>query len=118
MVSLTDRSLDGLGTDESVWSACTELRGLTPCSVPPPDSGRVVVVAPHPDDEVLGAGGALASLAARGTRVLLVAVTEGEASTPERARGIAKSSSARISSRRRGARYDSFCHRFTQTPRR
>ncbi len=85
MVILTDRSLDGPGTDESVWSACAELRELTPFSVPPPGSGRVVVVAPHPDDEVLGAGGALASLAARGARLLLVAVTDGEASDPERA---------------------------------
>lgn len=85
MVTLTDRSLDGPGTDESVWSACTELRELTPYSVPSPDSGRVVVVAPHPDDEILGAGGALASLVARGTRVLLVAVTDGEASAPKRA---------------------------------
>ena len=86
MVILTARSLDGPGTDESVWSACTELRELTPYSVPPPDSGRVVVVAPHPDDEVLGAGGALASLAVRGARLLLVAVTDGEASDPERGR--------------------------------
>jgi LmbE family N-acetylglucosaminyl deacetylase len=85
MASLTDRSLDGPGTDESVWSACTELRALSPYSVRPPDSGRVVVVAPHPDDEVLGAGGTIASLATRGTRVFLVAVTDGEASAPERA---------------------------------
>ncbi len=44
-----------------------------------------MVVAPHPDDETLGAGGTTAALAARGARVVLVAVTDGEASTPERA---------------------------------
>lgn len=41
---------------------------------------RFVVVAPHPDDEVLGVGGILSTLARTGTEILLVAVTEGEAS--------------------------------------
>jgi LmbE family N-acetylglucosaminyl deacetylase len=39
-----------------------------------------VIVAPHPDDEILGAGGTLARLAASGTEIVLVAVTDGEAS--------------------------------------
>jgi LmbE family N-acetylglucosaminyl deacetylase len=41
-----------------------------------------VVVAPHPDDEVLAAGGALAVAAASGRSLLVVAVTEGGASHP------------------------------------
>jgi len=41
--------------------------------------GTVVVVAPHPDDETLGAGGMLYDLSARGWRVVIVAVTDGEA---------------------------------------
>jgi LmbE family N-acetylglucosaminyl deacetylase len=56
---------------------------------------RVVVVAPHPDDEVLAVGGTVATLAARGHEVLVVAVTDGEGShphsgtwTPERLRSI------------------------------
>jgi LmbE family N-acetylglucosaminyl deacetylase len=41
-----------------------------------------VVVAPHPDDETLGAGGTLAAWAADGGEVAVVAVTDGEASHP------------------------------------
>ena len=42
------------------------------------------MVAPHPDDEVLGAGGTLALLADRDVPVTVVAVTDGEASHPGR----------------------------------
>ncbi len=90
MAGLTKHSLDGIGNDESVWLACAELRCLDRCAVEPPDSGRVVVIAPHPDDEILGAGGTTAALAARGARVVLIAVTDGEASTPERAEELRK----------------------------
>lgn len=41
---------------------------------------RLVVVAPHPDDEVLMCGGVLALHAQRGGEVLVLAVTDGEAS--------------------------------------
>ena len=41
-----------------------------------------MVVAPHPDDEVLGVGGLLATLAAAGVPVDLLAVTDGDASHP------------------------------------
>jgi LmbE family N-acetylglucosaminyl deacetylase len=44
--------------------------------------GRVVVVAPHPDDEVLAVGGSMLQLAKRGFSVLVVAVTDGEAAQP------------------------------------
>jgi LmbE family N-acetylglucosaminyl deacetylase len=43
----------------------------------------VVVVAAHPDDEVLGVGGTMALLAAVGTRLRLIAVSDGEASHPD-----------------------------------
>jgi LmbE family N-acetylglucosaminyl deacetylase/GT2 family glycosyltransferase len=39
--------------------------------------GRVVVVAPHPDDEVIGCGGAIAMHAERGDAVTVVLVTDG-----------------------------------------
>lgn len=46
-----------------------------------PDVGRtLVVLAPHPDDEVLGCGGLLRWAVGRGVAVRLVAVTDGEAS--------------------------------------
>jgi LmbE family N-acetylglucosaminyl deacetylase len=41
---------------------------------------RVVVVAPHPDDEILACGGLLARHAQQGGRTAIVAVTDGEAS--------------------------------------
>ena len=39
----------------------------------------VLVVAPHPDDEVLGVGGTMARLAGEGERVTVAVVTRGEA---------------------------------------
>lgn len=42
--------------------------------------GRVVVLAPHPDDESLGCGGLLAALARRGEEVRVVFASDGEGS--------------------------------------
>ncbi|MEO6662896.1 MAG: PIG-L family deacetylase [Rubrivivax sp.] len=47
-----------------------------------PEGSRAVVVAPHPDDEVIGCGALLAAHARRGGRTLVLAVTDGEASHP------------------------------------
>jgi N-acetylglucosamine malate deacetylase 1 len=41
------------------------------------DSARVLVVAPHPDDEVLGAGGTIARLSDAGAEVVVGIVTKG-----------------------------------------
>lgn len=49
----------------------------------PPVRGRAVVVAPHPDDEVLGCGGLLCWLATASVVTEIVAVTDGEGSHPE-----------------------------------
>lgn len=43
----------------------------------PLDASRIVIVAPHPDDEVLGPGGLLATASDRGAEIVLVAVTDG-----------------------------------------
>jgi LmbE family N-acetylglucosaminyl deacetylase len=40
--------------------------------------GKTLVIAPHPDDEVLGAGGTIARLAAQGNEVYVAVVTEGK----------------------------------------
>ncbi len=44
---------------------------------------RVVVVAAHPDDETLGAGGLIVAAAAAGLHVDVVVLTDGEASHPD-----------------------------------
>lgn len=51
--------------------------------VPEPREGveRVLVIAPHPDDEVLGAGGAIAQFISGGHQVLVVFITNGDANT-------------------------------------
>lgn len=46
----------------------------------PPLPQRVLLVSPHPDDEVIGAAGLLVRLRAQEVPVCLVAVTDGEAS--------------------------------------
>jgi LmbE family N-acetylglucosaminyl deacetylase len=48
---------------------------------------EILVVAAHPDDETLGFGAALATLAGLGARVQVVAVSDGGASHPGRDRG-------------------------------
>ncbi len=48
-----------------------------------PEEGPLLVVSPHPDDEVLGAGGLIHTWCARGFPVTLVSVTDGEGAYPE-----------------------------------
>ncbi|MDT7745657.1 MAG: hypothetical protein QOE59_4735 [Actinomycetota bacterium] len=78
------RDLTGPGTTEERWRASGLLAALpriTPGELRP--AGRAVVVAPHPDDETLGAGGTLAAWAAvADLPVTVVAVTDGEGSHP------------------------------------
>lgn len=61
------------------WLAQAGMRALVLHDLLPP-TWRLVVVAPHPDDEVLACGGLLSMHAECGGAVLLVAVTDGEAS--------------------------------------
>jgi LmbE family N-acetylglucosaminyl deacetylase len=51
-----------------------------------PPGERVLVLAPHPDDETLGCGGTLKRLCTMGKEVMVVFLTEGEKADPE-ARG-------------------------------
>ena len=65
------------GTPENTWSGRTDF--------PPLDDGgcpALVLVAPHPDDEILGVGGWASALAASGVPVTILSVTDGEASHP------------------------------------
>lgn len=70
---------------EQAWAAM--LRAARPAMAPgqamrpwQPGSGPVVVVAPHPDDETLGAGGVIALHAQAGDAVAVIALTDGRAS--------------------------------------
>ncbi|MGB2949988.1 MAG: PIG-L deacetylase family protein [Rhodococcus sp. (in: high G+C Gram-positive bacteria)] len=67
-----------LGTPESEWACWDHV-------YPALDLSRcreMIVVAPHPDDEVLGVGGLMAMAAATGITVTVLAVTDGGASHP------------------------------------
>jgi LmbE family N-acetylglucosaminyl deacetylase len=64
-------------TQEAVWM---EVLGGIPSWHPP--LAHTVVIAPHPDDETLGAGGLIAAQRRRGVPVLILGVTDGEAAYP------------------------------------
>lgn len=51
-----------------------------PALLPGPPPGPVVCIAPHPDDETIGCGGALARHAERGDAVTVLVATSGERS--------------------------------------
>jgi LmbE family N-acetylglucosaminyl deacetylase len=70
--------IDAPGTDEARWSAWPVLDALPQAGLA--GLASAVVVAAHPDDEVLGAGGLISMLAAAGARLRLIAVTDGERS--------------------------------------
>jgi LmbE family N-acetylglucosaminyl deacetylase len=48
-----------------------------------PSAAHIVVVAPHPDDETLGAGGLISWCVQRTKRVTIISVTDGEGACPE-----------------------------------
>ena len=39
---------------------------------------RVLVIAPHPDDEIIGCGGTMAQHVEKGDRIFVIYVTSGE----------------------------------------
>ncbi len=73
--------IEGRGTPEEEWLPYLESLAMPRLALDPRPA-QAVVVAPHPDDEILGVGGLIALLAAAGTRVDVVSVTDGEASHP------------------------------------
>ncbi len=75
-----DRVIVGGGTPEADWQAWPLFDRLPVLAIT--GCHRAVVVAPHPDDETLGLGGLIATLLAAGTPVVVLALTDGEASHP------------------------------------
>lgn len=78
------RVIRGRGTTEAAWRACSHLGTLPGVTLDTlvPVGRRAVVVAPHPDDEVLGAGGLMSQMAQAGRDLLILPVTDGTASHP------------------------------------
>ncbi|WP_339488676.1 PIG-L deacetylase family protein [Pseudomonas sp. EL_65y_Pfl2_R95] len=74
--------IQGQGTPFSAWQCSSELANIPAITVAEllPPGSRVVIVAPHPDDEILGCGGLLAQIAHHDVTVRIVAVTDGEGS--------------------------------------
>ena len=81
---IADRHIAGRGTPDADWQAWPGLAALSPLTAAElaPAGGRAIIIAPHPDDEVLACGGLLQLLHAQGTRTVLLAVTDGTASHP------------------------------------
>src|ERR1700761_4240360 len=65
------------GTAESRWQEALLGREWLP------EQGLLIVVAPHPDDETLGAGGLIHTWARHELPIVIISVTDGEAACPE-----------------------------------
>jgi LmbE family N-acetylglucosaminyl deacetylase len=78
-VATGEGDLSQAGTPEIYWAGLE----ATPWTPPP---GPLVVLAPHPDDETLGAGGLMYTWATvHHFPVTIISVTDGEAACPENA---------------------------------
>lgn len=82
MATMTSRALGGLGQSRDEWAAAIEHCPLIAVTRLMAVHQRAVIVAPHPDDEVLGSGGLIALLALQGYSVSLMAVCDGTHSHP------------------------------------
>ncbi|QYF73569.1 PIG-L family deacetylase [Cryobacterium sp. PAMC25264] len=71
---------NGGGTSEEVWQGADWAVRARPLTLSGCD--RLVVVAAHPDDESLGAGGLIVAAAAQGIPVTVIVASNGEASHP------------------------------------
>jgi len=68
-----------MGTDTGVIPQESE---LVPYHLSPPPGERVVVLAPHPDDETFGCGGALRLLVGAGKKIMVMFLTSGDRGDP------------------------------------
>ena len=81
---VNDRVIYGEGTTVETWQNWQGLQQLPPLDLKTcfPKERRVCILAPHPDDEILGCGGLIQQLVQQGNHILIVAVTNGTASHP------------------------------------
>ncbi len=82
MASLTDREIRDKGTPDSQWLPWLAEQNISQITLADlaADAQRLVVLAPHPDDEILACGGLLAGWTLQGHAPKVIAVTDGEAS--------------------------------------
>lgn len=79
----TGIGLGDRGTPAADWDRWLAARAADPEVVVPAGCRRLIVVAPHPDDEILGVGVTASRFAAAGVDVTVLAVTDGDASHPD-----------------------------------
>ncbi|MGI8666111.1 MAG: PIG-L deacetylase family protein [Jatrophihabitans sp.] len=79
-----DRRIVGEGTPAKLWQQSPQWLAMAPATVSElvAPGRRLVVIAPHPDDEILGSAGLLRGCVELGRMVMVIAVTDGEASHP------------------------------------
>lgn len=77
-----DRIISGEGTSKVRWLEAFKQHPLDLLDVQLFRSKRVVIVAPHPDDEVLGCGGLMQQLVEENCRIIILAATNGTQSHP------------------------------------
>jgi LmbE family N-acetylglucosaminyl deacetylase len=88
MAAVIPPVINGSGRSEQEWSHSSRLQSLAETSVSRllADAQRLVIVSPHPDDEVLGCGGLIASIgvqAGGSLPVLILSASDGEAAYVE-----------------------------------
>lgn len=77
-----DRVIFGEGTDKEQWVNAFKDHPLDSLDLELFKSKRVVIVAPHPDDEILGCGGLMQQLKEQGCHIVVLAATNGTQSHP------------------------------------
>ncbi|HFX6304708.1 PIG-L deacetylase family protein [Acinetobacter nosocomialis] len=77
-----DRVISGEGTPKFKWLEAFKTHPLDGLNLQLFRSKRVVIVAPHPDDEVLGCGGLMQQLVEQNCHIVILAVSNGTQSHP------------------------------------
>lgn len=78
-----DRVIQGEGTSVKSWLAALSQKPLLSLDIESLHAKRIVIVAPHPDDEILGCGGLIQQLAHQNCEIVILAVTNGTQSHPK-----------------------------------